>query len=91
MLYDQLYALQPTDVVWMNRAIAIAELQGPQVGLDALATVDLDHYHLYHATRAELLARLGRHTEVVEVFDRAIELAANDTERNYLIHRRGGG
>jgi RNA polymerase sigma-70 factor, ECF subfamily len=87
-LYDQLYKAVPTDIVWMNRAIAVAENDGPQAGLDALATVKLDSYYLFHATRAELYARLGRHDDAQYAYDRAIDLATNDAERRYLERRR---
>ncbi len=87
-LYDQLHAIQPTDIVALNRAIAIAQLHGPNAGLDALDTVHLDSYHLYHATRADLYARLHRTDEAITAYDRAIELATNDTERRFLTGRR---
>ena len=87
-LYDQLHAVQPTDVVALNRAIALAELHGPAAGLDALRDLHLDGYHLYHATRADLYARVGRLDDAVSAYDRAIELAANDTERHFLTVRR---
>ena len=87
-LYNQLYAFQPTDIVWMNRAIALAELDGPQAGLDALATVSLDTFHLFHATRAEFNRRLGRYDDAQDAYGRAIELASNDAERRYLTRRR---
>lgn len=87
-LYDQLYAVQPTDVVWMNRAIAVAEVDGPDVALEALTTVSLDGYHLYHATRGDLLERAGRANEAAQAFGRAVELAGNDAERRYLAGRK---
>ncbi len=87
-LYDQLYTIQPTDIVWMNRAIAIGELHGPGAALDALATVHLDGYHLFHATRAELLTRVGNIAEADSAFQRAIELATNDTEQRFLTKQR---
>jgi RNA polymerase sigma-70 factor (ECF subfamily) len=87
-LYDHLYALQPTDVVWMNRAIAVAEASGAQAGLDTLETVDLAGYHLYHAVRGELLARLDHREEAAAALARAIELATNDAERRFLARRR---
>jgi RNA polymerase sigma-70 factor (ECF subfamily) len=87
-LYDQLSTVLPTDVVWLNRAVAVAELHGAQAGLAALATVELDGYHLLHATRAELLARLGRADDARDAFDRAIALATNAAERDHLERRR---
>jgi len=87
-LYDQLYVAQPHDIVWLNRAVAVAELRGPEAGLDALTTVELDSYHLLHATRAELLSRLGRTDEARTAYDRALALVTNDTERRFLAARR---
>jgi RNA polymerase sigma-70 factor (ECF subfamily) len=89
-LYDQLVRLDPSPIVALNRAVAVAELDGPEV---ALATVDrleesLAGYHAYHATRADLLRRLGRSDESRAAYDRAIELAGNTAERAYLTRRR---
>ncbi len=89
-LYDQLVRLDPSPVVALNRAIAVAELDGPEV---ALAIVDrledpLAGYHAYHATRADLLRRLGRSHESRAAYDRAIELAGNTAETAYLTRRR---
>ncbi|MGH3445304.1 MAG: RNA polymerase sigma factor, partial [Nocardioidaceae bacterium] len=89
-LYDQLYAVSPTPVVALNRAVARAELDGPGVGLadvDRLAAA-LDGYHAFHATRAELLRRLGRSAESRAAYDRAVELTENPAERAYLSRRR---
>jgi RNA polymerase sigma-70 factor (ECF subfamily) len=89
-LYDQLVRLDPSPVVALNRAVAVAELDGPEV---ALATVDrlegpLAGYHAFHATRADLLRRLGRSREARAAYDRAIELAGNTAETVYLTRRR---
>ncbi|HEU0205744.1 MAG TPA: DUF6596 domain-containing protein [Pseudolysinimonas sp.] len=89
-LYDQLVTIDPSPVVALNRAIAVAEVDGPDV---ALAAVDrlgaaLDGYHAYHATRADLLRRLDRSTESRAAYDRAIELAGNTAEAAYLSRRR---
>jgi RNA polymerase sigma-70 factor (ECF subfamily) len=89
-LYDQLVRLDPSAIVVLNRAIAVAELDGPDV---ALATVDrledkLAGYHAYHATRADFLRRLGRSQESRAAYDQAIELAGNTAETAYLTHRR---
>jgi RNA polymerase sigma-70 factor (ECF subfamily) len=89
-LYDQLVRLDPSPIIILNRAIAVAELDGPQV---ALATVDrlegqLAGYHAYHATRADLLRRLGRSQESRAAYDRAIELAGNTAETASLNRRR---
>ncbi len=86
-LYDQLYARQPTDVVWLNRAVALAELNGPQAGLDALGTVQLDRHHLFHATRGDLLEQLGHRAEAANAFAVALDLATNESEQRYLTHR----
>jgi RNA polymerase sigma-70 factor, ECF subfamily len=87
-LYDQLLALQPTDVVELNRAVAVAQLRGPGAGLEALDTVGLEGFHLYHATRADLLARLGRQDAALAAYDRAIDLVGNQAERQFLVARR---
>jgi RNA polymerase sigma-70 factor (ECF subfamily) len=89
-LYDQLVRIDPSPIVILNRAIAVAELDGPEV---ALATVDrledkLDAYHAFHATRADLLRRLGRSRQSRAAYDRAIELAGNTAETAYLTRRR---
>ncbi|MFC4950261.1 RNA polymerase sigma factor [Pseudonocardia sp. GCM10023141] len=89
-LYNQLVRLDPSPIIGLNRAIAVAELDGPEV---ALATVDrlrdtLDGYHAYHATRADLLRRTGRSQESRSAYDRAIELAGNTAETAYLTRRR---
>lgn len=89
-LYDQLVRLDPSPVVALNRAIAVAELDGPEV---ALASVDrlgeaLAGYHAHHATRAELLRRLGRSGESRAAYDEAIGLAGNTAETAYLTRRR---
>lgn len=89
-LYDQLVRLDRSPVVALNRAIAIAELDGPDVALaivDGLA-VGLDGYHAYHATRADLLRRLGRSHASRAAYDRAIDLAGNTAEVAYLTRRR---
>lgn len=87
-LYDQLMAIAPTPVVALNRSVAVAEVHGPRAALGELEELDLDRYHLFHATRAEMLRRLGR-TEPADVaYGRAIELATNQTERRFLEMRR---
>ncbi|RAO34222.1 uncharacterized protein PSN13_03089 [Micromonospora saelicesensis] len=87
-LYDQLLALAPTPVVALNRAVAVAEVHGPAVALTALEGIDLPGYHRLPATRAELLARLGRTDEARAAYDQAAALATNETERAYLQTRR---
>ena len=84
-LYDQLYALTPTPVVALNRAVAVAERDGPAAGLAALEAVDgLADYHAYQASRADLLRRVGREIEAAEAYRIAVELSANPAERAYL-------
>ena len=88
-LYDQLLAVAPTPVVALNRAVAQAEVEGPAAGLaavDALAA-DLDRYHLFHSTRADLLSRLGRPAEAAAAYDAALALATNAAERDFLAGR----
>ncbi len=89
-LYDQLLAVMPTAVVALNRAVAVAELAGPQAGLDAIDELEqsLADYHLYHAARADLLVRLGRRDEAVAEFDAALGGTANAAEREFLERRR---
>jgi RNA polymerase sigma-70 factor, ECF subfamily len=89
-LYDRLVVIDPSPIVRLNRAVAVAELDGPDV---ALAEVDrlgelLDGYHAFHATRADLLRRLGRGAESRAAYDRAIGLAGNPAEQAYLTRRR---
>jgi RNA polymerase sigma-70 factor (ECF subfamily) len=89
-LYDQLARLDPSPVIALNRAIALAELDGPEV---ALAVIDrladkLAGYHAYYAARADLLRRLGRNQESRAAYDKAIELAGNTAETAYLTRRR---
>ena len=86
-LYDQLLVLTPTRVVAMNRAIALAEVQGPGAGLEILDGLDLDEYHLFHAARADLLRRLGRPDAAAIAFTRAADLATSDAERAFLVAR----
>jgi len=89
-LYDQLVRLDPSPIVALNRAIAVAELDGPEVALAAVDRLDdtLAGYHAYHATRADLLRRLGRSQESRAAYDKAIELAGNTAETAYLTRRR---
>lgn len=88
-LYDQLVRLDPSPIVALNRAIAVAELEGADVAwpiVDRLGGA-LDGYHAFHATRAELLRRLGRREEARAAYDRAIALAGNTAETAYLSRR----
>jgi RNA polymerase sigma factor (sigma-70 family) len=87
-LYDQLLALVTTPVVALNRAVALAEVHGPAAALAAVEDLDIPGYHLLPATRADLLARLGRVDEARDAYDDAVTLAGNDTERAFLQDRR---
>ncbi len=89
-LYDQLVSLDPSPVVALNRAIAVGELDGPEVALAAVERLEprLAGYHAYHATRADLLRRLGRSQQSRAAYDRAVELAGNTAEAAYLTRRR---
>ncbi|WP_182877355.1 RNA polymerase sigma factor [Microbispora sp. H10670] len=87
-LYDHLVRLDPSPIVRLNRAIAVAEIDGPQVALAQVDASPLEGYHAFHATRADLLRRLGRSAESRAAYDRAIALAANTAEAAYLVRRR---
>ncbi len=90
-LYDLLYAHRPDAVVALNRAVAIGELRGAAAALDELEAIDptsMSTYPPYHATRGELLARVGRSDEAVVAFGLAIEATANEVERAFLLRRR---
>jgi RNA polymerase sigma-70 factor, ECF subfamily len=90
-LYDLLERVQPSPIIALNRAIAVAMLAGPRTGLaiiDALAaTGDLDEYHLLHAARADLLRRIGSKMEAAKSYERAFALATNESERRFLERR----
>ncbi len=94
-LYDQLLVVAPSPVVALNRAVALAEVDGPAAALLAVEELDLLSYLPFHVTRAELLARLERTVEAIEAYDRAVALSANTVERAHLERRRaavsGGG
>ncbi|GAB3834676.1 DUF6596 domain-containing protein [Kribbella italica] len=89
-LYDQLVRLDPSPIVILNRAIAVAELDGPDVALGIVDRLEdkLETYHAFHATRADLLRRLGRSKQSRAAYDKAIELAGNTAETAYLTRRR---
>jgi RNA polymerase sigma-70 factor (ECF subfamily) len=89
-LYDQLVRLDPSPIIALNRAVAVAELDGPGVALAAVDRLQdkLAGYHAYHATRADLLRRLGRTQKSRAAYDKAIELAGNTAETASLIRRR---
>jgi RNA polymerase sigma-70 factor, ECF subfamily len=88
-LYDQLTRLDPSPVVALNRAVAVAELDGPEVALALIDRLPLAGYHAWHAARADLLRRLGRSAEARQAYDTAIEATQNRAERAYLSRKRG--
>jgi RNA polymerase sigma-70 factor (ECF subfamily) len=87
-LYDQLLALAPTPVIALNRAVAVAEVEGPAAALTLVEQLDLDGYHLFHAVRGDLLRRLGRDAEAAAAFGAAAARTANEAEREFLLGRR---
>jgi len=87
-LFDQLLAMAPSPVVALNRAVAVAEVDGPEVALALVEPLQLSSYHAWHATRADLLRRLGRPDEARDAYDQAIDLAGNGAEREFLRRRR---
>jgi RNA polymerase sigma-70 factor, ECF subfamily len=87
-LYDQLMLVAPTPVVALNRCVAVAEVDGPARALGLASQLGLDGYYLFHATRADLLRRLGRREEAAAAYDAAIARAGNAAERRFLQERR---
>jgi RNA polymerase sigma-70 factor (ECF subfamily) len=87
-LYDQLLALTPTPVVALNRAVAVAEVEGPEAALALVEELDLDGYHVFHAVRADLLRRVGREQEAAAAYYAALGLTGNAAERAFLESRR---
>ncbi|HEX7268205.1 MAG TPA: RNA polymerase sigma factor [Streptosporangiaceae bacterium] len=87
-LYDQLITIAPTPVVALNRCVAVAELHGPSEALAMVDELDLDGYHLFHSTRADLLRRLGRRDDARAAYDAAIARTANRAEQSFLRHQR---
>jgi RNA polymerase sigma-70 factor (ECF subfamily) len=87
-LYDQLMTIAPTPVAALNRAVAVAETQGPQAALTLVEALDLDGYHVYHAVRAALLRRAGRTEEAAGAYDQAAARTSNAAEQAYLRHAR---
>jgi RNA polymerase sigma-70 factor (ECF subfamily) len=87
-LYDQHMALAPSPVVALNRAVAVAEVEGPEAALALVDGIDLSSYRLYHAIRADLLRRLGRSAEAAAAYDSAIALTENAVEREFLERQR---
>lgn len=90
LLYDQLQAFTPSPVVALNRAVALAEIEGPAVGLDVLEGLPLGRYYLFHAVRADLLRRLGRTAEALLAYDDALALTTNAVEHAFLRRARQG-
>lgn len=94
-LYDRLLTFEPTPVVGLNRAVAVSKARGPAAGLDAIdsllqdpqAASELDTYRYHHAARADMLLQLGRQAEAAEAYRRALDLAANESERRFLSDR----
>ena len=90
-LYDMLQQLQPSPIVRLNRAVAVAMVQGPRTGLQLIdglaASNDLEDYHLLHAARADFLRRMADFSEAEKSYQRALELATNESERRYLQRR----
>jgi RNA polymerase sigma-70 factor (ECF subfamily) len=86
-LYDQLLAFDPSPVVALHRAVAVAETDGPAVALALVDRLDLDAYYLLHAVRAELLDRLGRRREAGAAYAAALERTGNQRERDHLARR----
>jgi RNA polymerase sigma-70 factor (ECF subfamily) len=87
LLYDQLLSLQPTPIVALNRAVAVAEVHGPQAALAVVDELELRGYYLFHAIRADLLRRLGRNNESAVAYESAIAQANNVREREFLTQR----
>jgi RNA polymerase sigma-70 factor, ECF subfamily len=87
-LYDQLLAIAPSPVVALNRAVAVAEVEGPQAALALVDGLELDDFHLFHAIRAELLRRLGRDAEAARAYDEAVARGGNAAEREFLRRSR---
>ena len=86
-LYETLVGQTGSPIVELNRAVAVAELEGPEAGLAVLDGLDLDHYRYFHSARAELLCRAGRDAEAGDAYRRALDLAQTDAERRSLQHR----
>ena len=87
-LYDQLLEMTPSPVVELNRAVALGEVEGPAAALTAIDRLQLDHSHVFHAIRAELLRRLGRNDDAVAAYGEAIARTDNEREREFLMRSR---
>jgi RNA polymerase sigma-70 factor (ECF subfamily) len=86
-LYGELARMTGSPVVELNRAVAVAEAEGPEAGLEIVDRLDLDDYRYFHSTRGELLRRLDRTEEARRAFERALELAHAEAERRLLERR----
>jgi len=87
-LYDQLLAFEPTPVVALHRAVAVAEVESVGAALALIEPLGLDHYHVFHAIRADFLRRLGRDVEAAAAYDAACARTNNAKEREFLMRRR---
>ncbi|MCR8579330.1 RNA polymerase sigma factor [Streptomyces sp. Isolate_219] len=87
-LYDQLLALDPSPVVALNRAVAVAEVEGPEAALALVDSLPLDRYHVFHAIRADLLRRLDRNAEAAAAYEKALARTDNTAERHFLQRSR---
>lgn len=87
-LYNQLLAIAPSPIVALNRAVAVAEVEGPDAALTVVDELDLQSFYLFHAIRAELLRRLGRNREAVQAYEAAIARTDNVSEKEFLERRR---
>jgi RNA polymerase sigma-70 factor (ECF subfamily) len=89
-LYNQLLLIAPSPIVAVNRAVAVAEVEGPDAALTLLDRLDLENYYLFHAVRADMLRRLGRNDEAATAYETAISRTDNLTERKYMQRRLDG-
>lgn len=89
-LYNQLLMIAPSPIVAVNRAVAVAEVEGPDAALTLLDGLDLENYYLFHAVRADMLRRLGRIGEAATAYEAAIARTSNLTERDYMQRRLHG-
>ncbi|PYO09943.1 MAG: RNA polymerase subunit sigma-24, partial [Gemmatimonadetes bacterium] len=87
-LYDQLFSLEPSPIVALNRAVAVAEVWGADAALALVDDLRLDSFYLFHAIRADLLRRLGRISEAIDAYSAAIARSENAAERAFLTRRR---
>ena len=83
-LYNHLLTIEPTPIVALNRAVAVAEVDGPAAALKLIDELDLGSYYLFHAIRADLLTTMGRHDEARTAYAAALDLTSNEAEQNFL-------